>query len=234
MPVSKDLTDGIEFRYRNRLAPIYDEISYLQQQETSPVLAVIAEVIWDEMQSNVIPITLEGTDQINADVLSQQIAPFMQSVQGLQQVHTEITEQKFRKPRIIQIHNESTKIELIGAEGILRFLRDIFDKRKRGMDYAEQEANIENVRAKSADTLSQIQARRVDQAMKLADWEATNLPKYLQMAEDYLRTNYPHLNDEQRIFYAPRIANDLIQITLTRLELRFGWHDLPRPNSLPK
>lgn len=234
IPIRDELSIEIQTRYQNRLASVYNECDYLKPQETSPVLDVIAQVIWDELQNYPILITLEGVNEINADVLSEQIAPFMQAIQGFQEVHAAITGAEFVKPRIIQIHNETPKIEVFGVEGILRFFYEVLNKTKRELDLSEQREQINQTKAATDLKLEDIKDRQLDRMLKIIEFQQAILPKYLEIADDFLRQNYPQLADQQRLSYVPRIADSLMQADRTELALRFGWHDVPRPPTLPE
>jgi hypothetical protein len=158
--IPSDVVKQIRLNYERSLANAYEENLYLAAQQSSPVLHTIGEVLKHIIGADLRYITLEGLDHITPDVLLYDIAPYLKALANIHQVHAKLTKnkKKYREPRIVQIHNESAKIEITSLGDVIRALNDVFSIRKRKQDAKWRDVEIEKSELQKQKTQAELEA----------------------------------------------------------------------------
>jgi len=134
--------------------------------EQKSIIDLIVSVLWKIAGDNLRYITLEGLTNITPDNLANDIVPYLQDFQVFGRIHSELTGKGFNGLRVIQIHNEAPKIEIIGMGDFIRSLIELFQFRKRGQEATLRDIDIEERKLayalKTEEVRSQIAQIRLD------------------------------------------------------------------------
>ena len=267
--IPQNIRQQIEAAYQQTAANVYGESLYQQRENPSHLIDVIVDVVQALFGKDIRYITLEGVDHITPDILAYDIAPYLQAVGNIQKIYCELNDERFIEPRIIQIHNESPKIELIGIADIFRAINDIFSWRKRGQEANQRDLQLrklelenELLEAKTKAQIQQItieqnqqldtqekalqiailqeeyQQKQIETQQKQAELDQIDLQKmrvYYALAEELLPRLAPDgLTLEQKTEYLPKLARYIKVMEESPLTMRIGYHDVPRPPTLPE
>ncbi|MEO1286603.1 MAG: hypothetical protein AAFV93_02455 [Chloroflexota bacterium] len=279
--LSRETISELQFCYQSRLALIYDEIEHLTRQEPSPVLNVIAEVIWGEMQENPMLITLEKPSHSESDtktpeiittsMLTHEISPYLQALHDIQEVYDTLKGNEFKEPKIIQIHNELPKISLEGLANAIQTVDNVFTPNRRRQETKKRELENERQELENKQLEETIQRQNKEQAIEAIQdaekrkierekWQLEKerlqlenrkiLLELEQNEEAFRMERLENAMTKLKLFYelwqiAPEMREDtaphvakllraIMQLEDIPRNLRIGWHDEPRPNSLPE
>jgi len=257
----------IETRWKRRVAAAIDECFFHSNDGGVPLLDVIRDVLIGELEGYVIPITLEGEGSITASVLKGELVPYVEAIEIMQRVHSEINGvTQVEAPRIVEIHNVVPKLSVMGIGKSLISLYQVFTSARQvseskevselRMEKLRLEAELQQQRllrfrqdqiptTKEDETdarREQLEIRRLEieiereelhLMLEIRQAEAKLMDVYLAMADDYLKSNYPRLSEEERLKHVGEVARGMYLASSTGREFRVGWHEQPR-NLPPK
>lgn len=298
VPIYRNIYINIYDCYHKELANAFEESVYLQRESSHPILNVIVDVLKQITDNNLRYITLEGSDAITPDVLAYEIAPYLQALRDIKQVVFASASKKstqgsgksktlgkiaagiYKEPRIVQIHNESAKIDILGIADIIRAVNEVISLRKRNQDATLRDLQIENSYLTNDQLRLQNERAKLEtqgHLQQMAIENDTNLPnaekavkiallqeqikqernktqmQELELAEkqwelerkqmrEYMTTSVEMLRElfgreiiiEDFAEHLPKMTQAVKTMLDSRLTLRIGWHDSPRPPNLPE
>ncbi len=160
-----------------------------------------------------ISITLEGETPISTAILTNEIAPYLQALRDIQEVHDLVVDKEFVEPKIIQIHNELPKISADGLGDAIRAADEVWTPNRRrqsaeARDLENQRQRIEN-EARRDEAAFVAEKRRLD---RIEDGDERRLE--IQILEEELKQKQIETEMKLVELQAKKIENLYVMLDL--------------------
>lgn len=191
-PIPQCIRTQVENDYRRTLANALDESFHLQHERTSPLADTIVAALWHIAGNNVRHITLQGTDILTPDILTKDVAPYLQALRELQKILVGVGGSEYVEFQVVTSEQNSILAEVAD---LTEAIKEVIKFQKRH----QQESQLRDVK---------IHEQRLTRALQTALAQHGFASILLQQSNTSLeeQTQYSRIIDEtQQVILAAQL-----------------------------